>query len=116
MARVTSQLWVGALIRRAQSAGAFVTVLHKGNAEAGAVYVVVNDRSANVTLYGPALQGSYDEGPQDRKFEILLENSAEQDVQERIERERNFDPDLWAIEIEDRGGRSFVEVVDYPSA
>ena len=110
MARVTSQIWISALIRRAQTAGAFVTVLHKGNAEAGAIYLVVSDLSGMMTLHGPALQGAYDsDGSLDRKFEILLENVSDEQVKNRIEQERSFDPDLWVLEIEDREGRAFAE-------
>jgi hypothetical protein len=28
-----------------------------------------------------------------------------------MEQEVNFDPDLWLVDIEDREGRSFVEIV-----
>ena len=108
---MTSQVWVSALVRRAQAAGAFATVLHKGNAEAGAIYILVNDMLGGMKLYGPALQGSYDEtGPQDRKFEILLENTSERKILDRVEKERDFDPDLWVIEIEDRSERNFAEL------
>ncbi len=109
MARVTSGLWVSALIRRAQAAGAFATVMHKGNAEAGAVYVIANNLSGSSTLFGPALQGAYEVGDEDRQFETLLENASEYEVSEKVAQERRFDPDLWVIEIEDREGRSFLE-------
>lgn len=108
--RVTSQLWVSALIRRAQAGGAFVAVVKKGVPEAGAIYVVINNLDSGFTLYGPALQGAYDEeGPQDRLFEILMEPGPEAPVRERLESERNFDPDLWIVEIEDRESRNFIE-------
>lgn len=108
MARVTSQIWVGALIRRAQAGGAFPAVLKKGSPEAGAIYVVVNDLAGNFTLHGPALQASYDDIPQDRQFETIMDPGPEKPLRERLEKELDFDPDLWIVEIEDREARSFV--------
>jgi len=91
-----------------QAGGAFAAVVKKGVPEAGAIYIVVNDLDGDFTLYGPALQGVYEDGPQDRLFEVLVEPGPEAPVRERLESERNFDPDLWIVEIEDREGRSFV--------
>ena len=106
--RVTSALWVSALLRRAQEAGAFAVVLRKGNEQAGAVFVVVDDRSGKQQLIGPAPQTMYDEGlPAERMFETVMEGAEPDDIAQRIEREVSFDPDVWVIEIEDRQGRSF---------
>jgi hypothetical protein len=30
-------------------------------------------------------------------------------IEERLVREIRFDPDLWVVEIEDRGGRNFLD-------
>ncbi len=109
MVRITSKLWVSALLRRVQAAGAFATVLHKGNDEAGAIYLVVNALNGTVQLFGPALQGAYDGESRERQFELLLDAAPETEVNEKVRQERNFDPDLWVIEIEDRQGRSFLE-------
>ena len=108
--RVTSSLWVSALIRRAEAAGAFAMVLHKGAAEAGAIFVVVNDLGDSVALYGPAPQTDYSmDGPSERQFERVLDAATADDLKQKIERERSFDPDIWVVEIEDRQGRSFIE-------
>jgi len=114
--RVTSSLWVSALIRRAQSEGAFATVVHKGAAEAGAVFVCVNDLDNNLALYGPAPQMLYDAGrPSERQFECLLMGQSQGEIDQKISRERSFDPDIWLVEIEDRLARSFIDTVIDPN-
>ena len=40
--RLRTEIWVSALIRRAESAGALVTVVKKGAIEAGTVFLIVD--------------------------------------------------------------------------
>jgi len=109
--RVTSSLWVSALMRRAQANGSFATIVHKGSPEAGAIYVVVSDFEGQSTLFGPAPQLLYDnDGDNERRFEELLSND-ESEIKSRLERERSFDPDIWIVEIEDRERRSFIDTI-----
>jgi len=42
----------------------------------------------------------------------MLENQDESTVLQRLESEKNFDPDLWIIENEDRSGRSFLQLAE----
>lgn len=99
--RVTTDMWVSALLRRAFSAGGFAAVLRKGASEAGAVFVMTRDRLGNVRLFGPAPQVSYDEGrPQDRLFQHLPGIQDDASADRKMEREISFDPDLWLVELE----------------
>lgn len=99
--RVTTELWVSALTRRAFSAGGFAAVLRKGAPEAGAVFVVVRGRMGEAALYGPAAQASYDERkPDERLFRKLADLSGDAALDERMAREIRFDSDLWLVEIE----------------
>ena len=107
--RVTSAIWVSALIRRAQAGGAFATLLNKGATEAGAVFLVANDMQGQLSFYGPAPQSDYtSEGAMDRQFECIMETTSAEDIEQKIARERAFDPDIWVVEIEDRQGRIFL--------
>lgn len=102
--RVTSDLWVSALLRRVQSAGGFGAVLRRGAVEAGAIFIVSRSRLGGVTLYGPAPQIAYEEGrPEERRFSELLGPTDDETVDARIDREVRFDPDLWVIEVEAGG-------------
>jgi hypothetical protein len=99
--RVTTELWVSSIVRRAFSAGGFAAIARRGAAEAGAVLVLCRDRMGRITLYAPAPQTSYDEAqPQDRLFVLAMQTDDEDEIAKRIERETRFDPDLWIVELE----------------
>lgn len=110
--RVTSAFFVAALLRRANDAGAFAVVRRRGAEEAGAVHVVVDDRSGLVSLYAPAVAGlGRDEAPSGgdaRRFTLALRGT-EAEANARLGSEARFDPDFWVVEIEDRDGRSFLD-------
>jgi len=98
--RVTTDLFVSALMRRVFSAGGFSAILQRGATEAGAVFIIVRGRMGDTTLYAPAPQTSYDEAtPDDRRFTLLLAGTSDE-IDARLERERRFDPDIWVVEIE----------------
>lgn len=109
--RVTSSLWVGAYLRRCFAEGAMATVVRRGAEDAGAIFVIVNRLDGSFDLYGPAPQAAIDEvRPRDRRFERVCDGLAEEAVDMRLDRERNFDPDIWVVEIEDREARHFLDV------
>jgi hypothetical protein len=106
-----SDVWVYALIRRAELGGAFATVARKGDARAGAVLVKTLDRrGGQARLYAQAFgaQG-------DQVWMRPVDSSGEADVDAYIERAARIDPDLWVVEIEDADGRRFLtEPVEDP--
>jgi hypothetical protein len=110
--RVTSALWVGAYVRRCNSAGAYATVGRRGADEAGAIFVIVERLDGTGDLYAPAPQSAFAEArPDERLFQRLMESAGLAEIFERIERELRFDPDLWTVTVEDRAGRAFLEVI-----
>lgn len=99
--RITSELWVSVLLRRAFAAGGFAAVARRGAAEAGAIFVVARSRLGELTLFGPAPQASYEEEkPQERLFAELLHTASGDEVWSRLAREERFDPDVWIVEVE----------------
>lgn len=99
--RVTSELWVSAVLRRAFASGGFAAVERRGAAEAGAVLILRRDRLGGIRLYAPAPQTSYGEArPEERLFTLALQTGDEDEVAKRLERETRFDPDLWIVELE----------------
>jgi hypothetical protein len=99
--RVTSDLWVSALLRRVFSAGGFAAVVKRGATEAGAVFVLARGRSGEIALFGPAPQTSYDSAkPDDRFFSLLGAGNDAAALDARLEREKKFDSDIWVVEIE----------------
>lgn len=103
-ARLSTDVWVGALIRRAELGGAFATVVRKGDGRAGAVLVKVVDRRAGTSrLYAEAFRG---EG--ERVWMEPVASEAEPDLDAYVRRAAGVDPDVWVVEIEDRDGRRFL--------
>jgi hypothetical protein len=99
--RVTTDLWVSALIRRVFSGGGFAAVVRRGATEAGAVFLLARDRLGEVALYGPAPQTSYDSArPEERLFDRLEPVADAGALEKKLERESRFDPDIWIVEIE----------------
>ncbi len=101
---VATDVWVGALIRRAEIAGAFATVVRKGDPRGGAVLVKTYDpRSGAAALFASAFRG---EG--ERVWMQPLSSNEEAELDDYIDRQRRFDPDLWVVEIEDAEGWRFL--------
>jgi hypothetical protein len=99
--RVTSDLWVSALVRRVFADGGFAAVMRRGAAEAGAIFILCRTRIGEVVLYGPAPQVDYDSArPDERLFAVLGPAGDMATVEARLEKEARFDPDIWVVEIE----------------
>ncbi|MEW2912519.1 DUF1491 family protein [Leisingera sp. JC11] len=100
MTRLTARFWVDAYLARLrfQDIPAFIT--SHGDDTAGAVLVKLNSLDGQAR----AFHRTYDLMSGDRKWDELAAG-AETEVDASIRRQREFDPDLWVIEVEDRQGR-----------
>lgn len=102
--QLSTDLWVGALIRRAELGGAFAMVLRKGDPRAGAVLVkVLNRETRTAKLYSEAtrLDG-------EAVWMQPVRSEIEADLDAYAEKARRFDPDIWVVEIDDKTGRHFL--------
>jgi hypothetical protein len=113
--RLKSAIWVAAYLRRCNSESVFAALRRRGAEEAGAVYIKLNRLDGTATLFGPAPQSAFEDArPSERAFVPVLGSPqpvAEADIEGRLVREIRFDPDVWIVEIEDRGGRHFLNNV-----
>ena len=101
---LSTDIWVGALIRRAELGGAFAMVVRKGDPRAGAVLVKVVDRRAEtVRLYSEATRGDGE-----RVWMQPIAATVEADLDAYIARAARYDPDVWVVEVEDVQGRHFL--------
>jgi len=101
---LSTDIWVSALIRRAELGGAFPVVVKRGDAKAGAVLVKVVDRRAGaVALYAEATRGDGE-----RVWMQPHPDAEEAALDAYAERARRIDPDLWVVEIDDVKGRHFL--------
>ena len=101
--RLKSRFWVEAFLRTCQTQGKFGAVLHAGDDDAGAVFVVINHLDGQHTLLGPPPGAAIDDDG-NRRFELRGNGLDWQQVSEKLRALRSFDSDLWAVEVEDRTG------------
>ena len=109
MSRLRSDFFVAAHLRRCAVESVDAVLRRRGSPEAGAIFVKVDRLDGTASLYGPAPQ-SLVEDRAARLFGPIMTDAPAADIEERMRREQNFDPDLWFVEIEDRAGRHFLEL------
>jgi hypothetical protein len=103
--RLKAGIFVRALTRRAEVAGASAFVVRMGSEEAGAIILRVNRLDGAVLVLNQA---------RNAKGELVWAKalgdwSPEARAREWCDKQVKFDPDLWIVEIEDREGRAFVD-------
>ena len=96
-ARLATSVLVTALMRRAESEGGFAAVLNKGDATAGAVLVILNEKGRKQRVLERVLQPGGTYSWQDLMSQAIED---EEEFLRLMERRRSFDPDLWLIELD----------------
>jgi hypothetical protein len=112
--RLKTALWVAAYLRRCQVEGVFAVVRRRGAEEAGAVFVRISRLDGSSDLFGPAPQSAFDAAPAAaRAFtpSLAAQSAPDAEVEAYLARQVKFDPDVWIVEVEDRKGRNFLDVV-----
>ncbi|MFP1643822.1 DUF1491 family protein [Pontitalea aquivivens] len=103
-ARLASDVWVRAYLKRLELACIPAYVTAHGHAEAGAILI----KCATLDARARALHRSFDLLTGQRAW-VTLAEGPEPEVDAAIARQRKFDPDLWVIEIESRQGRTLLD-------
>lgn len=104
MTRLTSEIWIAAYLTRLRQAAIPAFIVRKGDATAGAVLVKLNTLDGSATCF----QRSFDLVSGERQWVVLAEGP-EAEVDRKVARQREFDPDIWVIEVEDRTGRHMLD-------
>ena len=109
--RVTTEFWVKAYVRKVNANMASAMVVAHGDDTAGAIYIKIARLDGSAALYSPApMSFSASEGDGERTFAAHhAPGTPEAQVDQTMVRQREFDPDLWLIEVEDREGRHFLD-------
>jgi hypothetical protein len=96
LSRLPAHVEVASLMRRAEQAGDFATVLKKGDPDRGSVLIVINSRGSNVAILERvlSLDGEYQWRP------VTSDSSEPAKVAEFLAKRARFDEDLWAIELD----------------
>jgi hypothetical protein len=103
--RLKAGIFVRALIRRVQVAGASAFVVRGGAEEAGAIILKVAKLDGTVLVLNQTRDG---------KGRLVWARplggwTDEARARDWCDKQVRFDPDLWIVEIEDREGRAFVD-------
>jgi hypothetical protein len=107
--RIKSEIWVRAYLRRCQAEGVPVAIVRRGDEAAGAIFICIDRLDGTVRLYGPAPAGLIESETERRWVSCFGGSGASAEKADNyLARQREFDPDLWIIEIEDRAGRHFL--------
>ena len=107
-ARLTSQILVSSLLRRAEAAGGFGAVLARGDAMAGAVMVILAERGVRTAVLERLLQpdGGY-------AWQDSGRAGADEDAfRAAVERRRRNDPDLWLVELDVASAERFAAAMN----
>ena len=96
-ARLPTHIEVSGLIRQAQAAGGFATVLQSGERDAGTLGILTTHSGKNTMFWErmPHLDGT-------RRFQAtkLQDTENTTDFDEYIRRRMDQDPDLWILELD----------------
>lgn len=108
--RLKSEIWVKAYIRSCQSHGVPAVVLYRGDADAGAIFIKIDLLNGFCHLFVPAPAG-LDMIDTERKWVPFSEHEpvSLEKADTHISKQRNFDPDIWVIEVESPQGDHFLD-------
>jgi hypothetical protein len=112
--RLKTALWVAAYLRRCHVEGVPAVVRRRGAEEAGAVFVRIVRLDGTSDLFGPAPQSAFEEArtsPRAFAPSLARQTALDADIETYLARQLKFDPDLWIVEVEDRDGRNFLDVI-----
>lgn len=103
--RLPAGLEAASIVRRAEIAGDFATVLKRGDPDRGAILLVVSSRGRHVALLERVLSadGAY---RWDRTGPAESSDSAQ--VASFLEKRARFDADYWAIELDIANPERFI--------
>jgi hypothetical protein len=107
-ARLKSEIWVKALVRRCDLAAIGVAITARGDADAGAILIKLYDRAAGASVLAQARRA---DGMLGWMRATGPNPVTESDADAYIDRQRRRDPDLWVVEIE---SGSVAAVLDDP--
>lgn len=108
--RLKAEIWIKAYLRSCASAGASAVVVRHGDDDAGAIFIKVNRLDGTARLFGPAPAG-FETGEYERQWVAHLDGpqTSEADIDAYLDRQLEFDRDIWILELEDRQGRHFLD-------
>ena len=105
--RITAEIWIAAYRAMLEKQGIPIYVNKTGDKRAGAILVKVNNKGDQASLYHrvPNTNG--------QRCWTLFDSNSEEAINETINKQCSFDPDLWVLEIEDPKGRHLLDEFNF---
>lgn len=103
--RLPAGLEAASIVRRAQSAGDFATLLKRGDFDRGSIVLVVTSRGRHIAILERILNadGAYRWSRSDP-----ADSTESQEVAAFLQKRARFDPDSWAIELDIANAERFI--------
>jgi len=105
-ARLNARLWIDSLLRRVNQVGDFAAVIKKGDETAGQVILVARRRNGHTQVFTRTMNSV-------GRYSWTIAMAKDQDelvkINEYLERQAGFDPDLWIIELDTDNPERFVD-------
>ncbi len=95
--RLPAKLEVSGLVRQIETEGGFATILNKGDAEGGALLLIVSSRGRHVASLERILGVS---GDYEWRLTGPTDSPGSEELRSFLAKRTRFDPDLWIIELD----------------
>jgi hypothetical protein len=114
--RVKSHIWVSAYLRRVNAAFVHAALVHRGDADAGAIYIKVAALDGTAQVFAP-LSAQFAEMTQSdglivedgRAWQpVYTPNAGEAEADAYLAKQAGRDPDIWVLEVEAPQGDHFL--------
>lgn len=102
--RLKSGFWVSAYVRRCHTQGAPAFVTRKGDPDAGAILIVIDRLDRTSRLYARARNADAN-----LVFMPLTAWTDALSVQAAIDKQVQYDPDLWLVAVESKTGEAWLD-------
>lgn len=103
--RFPAHVEVSAMIRAAEAAGGFASVIARGERDAGTILILTIERGTNARLWErmPSLDGA-------RKYAVVRSQDTENknEFDEYLTRRNQRDPDCWIVELDVADAERFI--------
>ena len=103
--RLPAHLEVGGILRRAEAAGGFGTILRKGDPERGSLLLIIGSRGLHLTCLERVL--SFTEGYCWQRTGPP-ESASSLEIGEFLRSRARFDEDFWAVELDIPDAERFI--------
>ena len=96
--RLPAGIEAASIVRRAEAAGDFATVLRRGDPDRGSILLMISSRGRHVAVLERTL--SLDDGSYRWTRAGPAESSESGEVASFLQKRARFDADIWAIELD----------------